>query len=34
MAKARARGPCFQLKTSAKDQANLAKIAILGIVDF
>ena len=34
MGRARARGPCYQLKPSAKDWAHLAKIAIWGIVDF
>ena len=34
MAKARARGLCYQLKTSEKDWAHLAKSEVLGIVDF
>ena len=34
MAKARARGISFQLKTSEKEWAHLAKFEVLGIVDF
>ena len=34
MVRARARGLCFQLKTSEKYWARLAKFEVLGIVDF
>ena len=34
MARARARGQCYQLKTSEKDWAHLAKFEVLWIVDF